>query len=145
MGTPYNPGPPLTPEEEFCECQPPSGLDYVKAAGMALLTILAGGVVWLGVALVIHRPSGFTTVIVGFGAGWAIHWAAARRRSVALGIIAGAATVLAGLAGYVLTWLPLVRPITGSRPLSWFDLIIAGLGAFAAYRIASPKSGMKIL
>lgn len=134
----FDPGPPLKPEDEFCACQPPSGTEYVKASGAGLLVTLAGGAAWFGVVLVTGRLWGFTTILVGLAAGWLINRAAGSHRSLGLGIISGAATVLATLCGYGLLWLPTLADRPVDRQFSWYDLLMVGLGAFMAYRLAGP-------
>ena len=143
MGKPFDPGPPLTPEPEFCECEPPSGLEYAKAVGMAGAAVLLGGLGWFGVVLATQRLWGFTTVVIGVVAGWAINRAAGRHRSIGLGIIGGVATVFAAITGYSLLWLPFVSGIGVDRQLSWYDMVMGGLGSFVAYRLAGPKAKAK--
>lgn len=143
MSNHFDPGPPLKPEDEFCACQPPSGAEYAKAAGAALLTVLIGGAGWFGVVLATHRLWGFTTVLVGLAAGWAVNKAAGSHRSLSLGLIGGVATVLATVCGYVLLYLPSLAERPVDRQFSWYDLIMVGLGVFMAYRLAGPKPKAK--
>ncbi|HYF92675.1 MAG TPA: hypothetical protein VD969_10510 [Symbiobacteriaceae bacterium] len=139
MSNHYNPGPPLRPEDEFCACQPPSGAEYAKAAGVGVLTVALGGAAWFGIVLATHKLWGFTTVVVGLVAGWAVNRSAGTHRSISLGIIGGAATVLATICGYALLWLPFVDGAAVDRQFSWYDLLMVSLGAFMAYRLAGPK------
>ncbi|HWI60852.1 MAG TPA: hypothetical protein VNT75_03340 [Symbiobacteriaceae bacterium] len=139
MSNHFTPGPPLKPEDEFCACEPPSGGEYAKAVGAAFLIVLLGGGGWFGVVLATHRLWGFTTVLVGLAAGWAVNRAAGSHRSPSLGIIGGVATVLATFCGYLLLWLPMLGEAPLDRELSWYDLIMIGLGAFVAYRLSGPK------
>jgi len=140
VGRPLDPGPPLTPDPEFCSCEPPSGTEYAKASGMTVLAVLLGGLGWFLVVLVTQRLWGFTTVIVGVAAGWAINQAAGRHRSVTLGAMSAGATLFAAATGYALLWLPFVGGMGIDRQLSWYDLIMSGLGCFVAYRLAGPKA-----
>lgn len=134
-----NPGPPLTPEPEFCESDPPDGLAYAKAIGVAFLMLIGGGVAWFSVAVITQRLWAVTTVVLGIVAGWAINRTTAGRRSLSLGVMAGAATVLAAAVGYIMLWLPLTGTAKIDKSLSWYDLVMGGLGAFVAYRFAGPK------
>lgn len=143
MSNHFDPGPPLRPEDEFCVCEPPSATEYLKAAATAFLTTLVGSGVWFGVVLFTHRLLGFTTVLVGLAAGWAIHRSAGRHRSVLLGVFGGAATVFATLGGYLLLWLPFIREGTVDRSFSLYDFLMIVLGAFMAYRLAGPKPRAK--
>lgn len=139
MGNHLQPGPPLIPGEEFCACETPSHVEYLKAVGSALLVMLLGAGGWSGMTVATGRIWSFTTVLLGMAAGWAVHRAAGRHRSRALGIIAGAAAILAVIVGYALLWAPFVRLPSAGWPLGWYDLFMAGLGAFIAFRLAGPK------
>lgn len=143
MSNHFRPGPPLRPEDEFCACEPPTSFEYVKAAGTAFLILLLGSAGWFGVVLATQRLWGFTTVLIGLFAGWAIHRAAGSHRSLWLGIIGGVTTMLATAAGYGLLWLPMLADAPIDRQFSWYDLIMIGLGAFVAYRLAGPKPTAK--
>lgn len=138
-GKPLDPGPPLTPDPEFCESDPPSTLQWFKAAGAAGLILLGGAAAWAGVVVATQHLWGFTTVFIGVAAGWAVNRASGMHRSIALGAVAGAVTVLASLAGYGLLWLPFLGSLVRDRQLRWYDLIIAALGAFVAYLLAGPR------
>lgn len=139
MGKPLDPGPPLTPADEFCACEPPSTMEYVKAAAIATLAVIGGAGGWFAVALVARRLLAFPSVLIGAVAGWAIHQVAGRHRSVALGAMAAAATVFAATFGYSLLWMPFVHQPAGSWGLSGYDFLMAGVGGFVAYRLAGPR------
>lgn len=143
MSNRYDPGPPLKPEEEFCACEPPSDTEYVKAAATAFLLTMVGGGTWFAVVLLTHRQWGFTTVLIGLAAGWAINQAAGKHRSIMLGVFGSLATVFATFGGYLLLWLPFVREGTVDRSFSLYDFLMIGLGAFMAYRLAGPKPRAK--
>lgn len=140
MSRPLNPGPPLTAEEEFCEHAPPTGMEYLKATGTAVLITLGGALSWFLIVLATRRLWGFSTVIIGVAAGWILNHAAGRHRSRPLGIMAASATVLAAMIGYGMLWLPFVDPKLADRQFSWYDLVMQALGAFVAYRLAGPKA-----
>jgi hypothetical protein len=145
VGRTLNPGPPLKPDPEFCDCEPPSGGEYARAAGLAFVVMLGGALGSLAVAVVTHRLWNYTTVLVGVAAGWAVNRAAGGHRSATLGIMAGTATLLAAGLGYSLLWLPFVSGVPINRNLALWDLLISGLGAFVAYRLAGPKPSTKKL
>ncbi|MFZ5825242.1 MAG: hypothetical protein ACOY94_13080 [Bacillota bacterium] len=134
-----NPGPPLVAEDEFCACQPPTAKEYLKASGASLLVILAGASAWLGLVLLLQRIPGLAGVLTGPVAGWAIHRAAGRHRSLALGILAAASSVLVSVVGFALLWLPLFSRLKLPRQLGWYDLVMITLGALAAYSLAGPR------
>lgn len=134
-----DPGPPLIAEEEFCACQPPSTMEYVKGSSAALLALVAGAVVWLGLVLLLQRISGLAAVLIALGTGWLVHRAAGRHRSAGLGIVAGAASVLASLLGFALLWLPYFDRWNLPRQLDWYQLSMIGLGALVAYGLAGPR------
>jgi hypothetical protein len=80
----------------------------------------------------------FPGVLIALAAGWAIQAAAGRHRTIALGIIAAVATLVAAAAGYLLLHLPAVnRPAAGWH-LNGYDFIMAGVAAFVAFRLAGP-------
>jgi hypothetical protein len=139
----FDPGPPLKPEDEFCACEPPSGTEYVKAAATAFLLTMVGSGAWFAVVLYTHRLLGFTSVLIGLVAGWAINRAAGNHRSVTLGIFGSLSTVFATLGGYLLLWLPFIREGTVDRSFSLYDFLMILLGAFMAYRLAGPKPRAK--
>lgn len=139
MSRPLDPGPPLTPGEEFCESDPPSSGEYLRAAGAAVAVVALGAGAWVGIGLLTHRQWGFAAVFLGVAAGWLVHRAAGRHRSKSLGAIAAAAALLAAAAGYGLLWLPQLAPIAVDRQLSWYLLLMAGVGGFVAYRLAGPR------
>ncbi|MDF2626894.1 MAG: hypothetical protein K0R39_725 [Symbiobacteriaceae bacterium] len=143
MSNHFDPGPPLTPDKEFCACEPPSGTEYLRATGVAFLTALLGGIAWFAVVLFTHRLWGFTTVLIGLVAGWAINRSAGNHRSVMLGVFGVVATAFATLGGYLLLWLPFVSERTVDRSFSWYDVLMMGLGGFMAYRLAGPKPKAK--
>lgn len=140
MNKPLDPGPPLTPEEEYCAHDPPTGAETAKAIGVAALSVLAGGISWFVIALATQRLWSFVTVGIGVLTGLAMYRAAGRHRSQALGIIAGVATTLASGVGYALLWLPFVRDLPVDKQLSWGHLIMLCVGIFAAYRITGPQA-----
>jgi hypothetical protein len=137
MGHSPNPGPPLTPAPEFCPCEPPSGLDLLKAAGVALLVTVLGAAGWFGIVVLTGRFRSLTTVLIGLAAGWLIHRAAGRHRSRTLGFMGAGATVLAAAGGYALLWVPFLHHGAG-RALTLYDLFMTGLSALVAYRLAGP-------
>lgn len=134
-----NPGPPLIVQDEFCACQPPTAKEYLKASGAALLIILAGAGAWLGLVLLLQRISSLAGVLIALSAGWAIHRAAGRHRSLALGLLAAASSVLAPLAGFALLWLPGFSRLKVPRQLDWYHLIMLALSALAAYSMTGPR------
>ena len=134
-----NPGPPLVAEDEFCACQPPTTKEYLKASGASLLVILAGAGAWLGLVLLLQRIPGLAGVLSGPVAGWAVHRAAGRHRSLGLGILAAASSVLVSVVGFALLWLPIFARLKLPRQLGWYDLIMIALGALAAYSLAGPR------
>ncbi len=142
MGNRLDPGPPLTAGEEYCATESPSGTEYAKASLVALLLAATGAGVCFGVALATHRLWGVMVVVVGVMIGLAVHHAAGRHRSGALGGIAAGATMIASLAGYSLLWLPFVSP-TVDRSLSWVHLVMIGLGLFIAFLMAGPRPAAK--
>jgi hypothetical protein len=144
VGTHFNPGPPLKPEDEFCACEPPSAAEYVKAAGITMLTVLLGGPAWAAAVVVTHRLWAITTVMVGLAAGWTVNKVAGGHRSLTLGIMSAAATALAWGIGNLLLFIPAFSGAR-NRSLSWYDLLMLGLGAFMAYRLAGPKPVSKQL
>lgn len=135
-----NPGPPLTPADEFCACQPPSGKEYLQAGGVALLVICFGAGVIIGAALLSGQTWSVLTALVGAGIGWAVNRAAGRHRSVWLGVIAAAGTGLAAGAGYLALSL-IGNPITWGLP--WTHLLMISAGALVAYRLAGPNAESK--
>lgn len=140
MPTDLNPGPPLLAEDEFCPCQPPGAAQYLKAAAAAVAAALAGGPLWVAASLSTRELRGFPLILIGLGAGWLIHMAAGRLRSVWLGALAVVATLGAAATGYALLWLPLLDPRLIDRNLSWYHLAMAGLAAFVAYRMSGPAA-----
>jgi|GEM_PF-2584875 len=134
-----NPGPPLTPAEEYCACQPPSTGEYLKALAASLLFSLAAAGAWLLVTLVMQQISGLTSVLIGLAAGWTVHRAAGRHSSTALGVVAATASILASLVGFALLWLPALARVPLTRRLTWYELLLIGLGALVAYRQAAPR------
>lgn len=134
-----NPGPPLIAQDEFCACQPPTAKEYLKASAAALLIIVAGAGAWLGLVLLLQRISSLAGVLIALAAGWVIHRAAGRHRSLALGILAAACSVLAPLLGFTLLWLPIFSRLKLPRQLHWYHLIMLALGALAAYGVAGPR------
>lgn len=134
-----NPGPPLTAEEEFCACQPPTTGEYVRAFGAAFLLLIAGAGLWLGLVLLFQRISAASAVPIAAGVGWAIHRAAGRHRSLALGILAAVSAILATLAGFALLWLPAFARLPLARQLDWYHLAMLGLGALFAFSLAGPR------
>ena len=143
MNRPLDPGPPLTPAEEFCESDAPSSGEYVRAIGAALAVLAVGAGAWVGIGLLTHRQWGFTAVFLGVAAGWLVHRAAGRHRSRAIGVVAAVSAVLAAATGYGLLWLPQLAPIAVDRHLSWYHLLMAGVGGFVAYRLAGPRPAPK--
>lgn len=134
-----NPGPPLVAEEEFCACQPPSAAEYLKASVTAVAVLLAGAGLWLGTVLLFQRISGMASVLIALGAGWAVHRAAGRHRSLLMGILAAAGGVLAPLLGFAMLWMPLFRDWKLPRQLDWYQLAMIGLGALVAFGVAGPR------
>lgn len=135
-----NPGPPLTPADEFCACQAPSGKEYLKAGGVALLVICFGAGLIIGAALLSGQTWSVLTAVVGATIGWAVNRAAGRHRSVWLGVIAAAGTGLAAGFGY------LALSFSGSPiiwGLPWTHLLMIGAGALVAYRLAGPNAASK--
>ncbi|MFZ5816132.1 MAG: hypothetical protein ACOY93_12605 [Bacillota bacterium] len=134
-----NPGPPLTVEKEFCACEAPSAVEYLKAGAACLIAGLAGAVAWLGLVLLLQRISGIAAVLIALGAGWAVHRAAGRHRSLALGLLAAASSLLASLGGFGLLWLPAFARLPLPRQLDWYQLSMIGLGALVAFSLAGPR------
>jgi hypothetical protein len=145
MRKPLDPGPPLTPGNEFCESEPPNGFEYLKAAGAAGLVVAAGGALWFASALLTGKQWAFTGVVLGVAGGWVVHRAAGRHRSRAVGLMAGASTVLAVALGYGLLWLPFLNHNSANRQFSWYHLFMLGVGAFVAYQLAGPRVPSKSL
>lgn len=145
MGKPLDPGPPLTPGDEFCESQPPTGLEYLKAAGAAGLVVVAGGALSFGITLVTGRQWAFAGVVLGIAAGWLVHRAAGRHRSRGVGLLAGASAFLAAAVGYALLWVPFLNHNGANRQLSWYHLFMTAVGAFVAYQLAGPRLPSKSL
>jgi MFS family permease len=143
MGKPLDPGPPLTAAEEFCACEAPSTREYVRAVGAAFLVFLAGGLGWLGLAMVLQRLLVIPDVVIGVTAGWVVHQAGGRHRSRALGLLAAAAAMLAPAAGYSALWMPFVRQPSAGWRLNGWDFLMAGVGAFVAYLLAGPRDQPK--
>lgn len=135
-----NPGPPLSPSDEFCACQAPSSKEYLKAGGVALLLIGFGAGVIIGAALLSGQTWSFLTALVGAGIGWAVNRAAGRHRSVWLGVIAAAGTGLAAGVGYLALSLSSSQIIWG---LPWTHPLMVSAGALVAYRLAGPNAGSK--
>lgn len=134
-----NPGPPLIAQEEFCACQPPTIREYLRAAAASALIVLAGAGVWIGLVLLLHRISGVTGLLIAVCAGWLIHRAAGRHRSLSLGILAATSSVLACLVGFALLWLPIFSRLILPRQLAWYHLIMFAMGALVAYGMAGPR------
>ncbi len=139
MSDQRNPGPPLLPEDEFCACQAPSTREYVRAAATGLGSLLAGAGAWLLVTLLMQRVSGAAFVLIGWGIGWAVHRAAGRHRSPALGFVAAGSSLFASLLGFALLWLPAMGRVPLSRRLTWYELVMIALGALVAYGQAAPR------
>jgi hypothetical protein len=135
-----NPGPPLTPADEFCACQTPSGLEYLRAGGVALLVICFGAGVLIGAALLSGQTWSVLTTILGAGLGWSVNRAAGRHRSVWLGVIAAASTLVATGIGY-LSLRYTGSPITWGVP--WAHLLMVAIGAGLAYRLAGPSAASR--
>jgi hypothetical protein len=132
-----NPGPPLAPVDEFCACQAPSGMEYLRAGGTALLVVLLGAGAIAGAALLSGQTWSVLTALVGLGLGLAVHRAAGLHRSVWLGVIAAAGTGLATGVGY------LSLTLSGSRiswGVAWTHLLMVAVGALVAYRLAGPSA-----
>lgn len=139
MSDQSNPGPPLVAEDEFCACQPPSTAEYLKASAAAVAVLLVGAGLWLGVVLLFQRISGMSSVLIALGAGWVVHRAAGRHRSVVMGILAAASGVLAPLLGFVMLWMPFFSNWKLPRQLDWYQLAMIGLGALVAFGVAGPR------
>lgn len=139
MGKPLDPGPPLTAGEEFCPDEPPSAHEYWRAsfAAMALGTVLAGG--WFVVAVATQRLWGVIVVLIGIALGLTVHRAAGRHRSYVMGAIAAGATLLAGILGYILLWMPFVSASVDRR-IEWYHPLMLVLALFVAYRLAGPRA-----
>lgn len=143
MGHPFDPGPPLEAGPETCPCDRPGAGEYVKASGAALLAILLGAAVWLAIGLAAQKVMSVTAVLTGLIAGQLVHLAARRLRSIALGIIAGGAALLASGTGYALLWLPFLGKLPVDRQLSWYHLLMLLLGSGLAYGIAGQRTKQK--
>lgn len=140
MGHPFDPGPPLKAGTEYCPCEPPSPAAYAKALGAALLAILAGSAGWLVIGIVTGRLYSVTAVLIGLLAGWLVHIAAGRLRSIGLGIIAAAASILASGTGYALLWLPFLGKLPIDRQVSWYHLLMVAIGGAVAYSMAGQRT-----
>jgi hypothetical protein len=136
-----NPGPPLAPEEEFCACQLPSGLEYLKASGVTLLLLLVGAGAVFGTALLSGRTWSFLNPLLGLVLGLAVNWAAGHHRSVWLGLIAAGGTGLATGVGYLalLGWQH--GPISWGLP--WSHVVMIAVGGLVAYRLAGPNAASR--
>jgi hypothetical protein len=134
-----NPGPPLVAGEEYCACQAPSAMEYLRACAATLLVLVAGAGAWLGHVLLLQTISGITAVLIAVGAGWLVHRAAGRHRSLGMGILAAAGSVLACLGGFALLWLPAFSRLTFPRHLGWYHLSMMALGALVAFGMAGPR------
>lgn len=139
MSDPRNPGPPLVSEKEFCACEPPTAAENLRATAAALVALLVGAALWLGLVLLLQKISSVTALLIAVGAGRLVHHAAGRHRSVALGILAGASSLLAVLCGFALLWLPLFDSLKLPRQLDWYQIAMMVLGALAAYHLAGPR------
>lgn len=135
-----NPGPPLTPTDEFCACQAPSGREYLQAGGVAFVLICFGAGLIIGTALLSGQTWSVLTALVGAGTGWAVNRAAGRHRSVWLGVIAAVGTGLAAGVGYLALGL-IGNPITWGLP--WAHPLMVAAGALVAYRLAGPNAESK--
>lgn len=138
MSNRLDPGPPLTAGDEFFACAAPTTAEYVKASLVAFLLAAFGAGTSLLVTIATHRVIGVVLVAVGVVIGLAVHRAAGRHRSSAMGAIAAGATMLAASMGYGLLWLPFVSPEL-SRSLSLVNLATIGLGLFIAFLLAGPR------
>lgn len=141
MSDPRSPGPPLVVEKEFCASEPPTTAENLRAGGAALVALVAGAVLWLGLVLLLQKISSLTPLLIAVGAGQLVHRAAGRHRSVALGILAAASSLLAVLGGFALLWLPFFERLKFPRQLDWYQIAIMVLGALVAYHLAGPRQG----
>ncbi|MDB4898032.1 MAG: hypothetical protein JWN15_4294 [Firmicutes bacterium] len=139
MGKPLDPGPPLTVADEFCACEAPGTAEYIKAVGAAVLISLIGAASWCGVAVAAGHTMAFPSVVIGLATGWSVNAAARLHRTVALGLIAAVATLLAASGGYLLLLrLPAVPQPTAGWPLNVYDFVMAGVAAVLAFWVAGP-------
>ena len=139
MSGPLDPGPPLVAGEESCPQDPPTRGEFTRAITIAGIATLCGAAAQFLASLATQRVWGFVTVLFGVVIGLLVNWAAGRHRSVSLGIVAAVATLGAALFGYSLLWLPFVTPPV-NRSLTWFHLIMLGVGLFIAYLLAGPRT-----
>jgi hypothetical protein len=135
----------LTPGDEFCKCEPPTGWENIKAVAAALGTAAVGAAAQFGVTLATGRVWDISTIAIGGLVGWLVHQAAGRHRSVLIGAVAAGATALACGAGYGLLWLPSLHRAAVAQAVGWFYLPMVALGGFVAYRLAGPITSSESL
>jgi hypothetical protein len=132
---------------------------FAAAAGAGLITALAGAAVWAVIVHVTHMNIGYIALGIGYAVGKVVHFAAGKRRGVALQWLATILALIGVSAGKlgVVCWQivdgfhangvnPTVQDVIQifqeNRHLIFepFDLVWMGLAAYAAWKLSKPQN-----